>query len=183
MIAVSIVHSKYWKKSGIFAIPFALIPSQSISSARINHLSLKVDINATHPVYVVGRRRGLNQCHIQIIHVCTMQEIRYTFSLTLYYITNDNITISWVFFWLTAPRCPGMAAGAVSLRKSHDIIILSFWNIVKGQANLQLLKFYKCVDIFLRSFFVTFYQKFCKTHLLHYNTIGLIFTKKYWSGI
>ena len=28
-----------------------------------------------------------------------------------------------------------MAAGAVSLRKSHDIIILSFCNIVKGQAN------------------------------------------------
>ena len=27
-----------------------------------------------------------------------------------------------------------MAAGAVSLRKSHDIIILSFCNIVKGQA-------------------------------------------------
>ena len=30
-----------------------------------------------------------------------------------------------------------MAAGAVSLRKSHDIIILSFCNIVKGQANSQ----------------------------------------------
>ena len=27
-----------------------------------------------------------------------------------------------------------MAAGAVSLRKSHDIITLSFCNIVKGQA-------------------------------------------------
>ena len=27
-----------------------------------------------------------------------------------------------------------MAAGAVSLKKSHDIIILSFYNIVKGQA-------------------------------------------------
>ena len=39
------------------------------------------------------------------------------------------------FFRLTAPRCPGMAAGAVSLRKSHDIVILSFCNIVKGQAN------------------------------------------------
>ena len=38
------------------------------------------------------------------------------------------------FFRLTAPRCPGMAAGAVSLRKSHDIVILSFCNIVKGQA-------------------------------------------------
>ena len=27
-----------------------------------------------------------------------------------------------------------MAAGAVSLRKSHDIVISSFCNIVKGQA-------------------------------------------------
>ena len=27
-----------------------------------------------------------------------------------------------------------MAAGDVSLRKSHDIVILSFCNIVKGQA-------------------------------------------------
>ena len=39
-----------------------------------------------------------------------------------------------IFFRLTAPRSPGMAAGAVSLRKSHDIVILSFCNIVKGQA-------------------------------------------------
>ena len=30
-----------------------------------------------------------------------------------------------------------MAAGAVSLRKSHDIVILSFCNIVKGQAKYQ----------------------------------------------
>ena len=35
----------------------------------------------------------------------------------------------------TEPRCPGMAGGAVSLRKSHEIVILSFCNIVKGQAN------------------------------------------------
>ena len=40
-----------------------------------------------------------------------------------------------IFFRLTAPMCPGMAAGAVSLRKSHDIVKLSFCNIVKGQAN------------------------------------------------
>ena len=33
--------------------------------------------------------------------------------------------------------CPSMAAGAVSLRKSHDIVILSFCNIVKGQAKSQ----------------------------------------------
>ena len=39
-----------------------------------------------------------------------------------------------IFFRLTAPRCPGMAAGAVSLRKSHDIVILLFCNIEKGQA-------------------------------------------------
>ena len=30
-----------------------------------------------------------------------------------------------------------MAAGTVSLRKSHDIVILSFCDIVKGQANYQ----------------------------------------------
>ena len=29
---------------------------------------------------------------------------------------------------------PGMAASAVSQRKSHDIVILSFCNIAKGQA-------------------------------------------------
>ena len=33
-----------------------------------------------------------------------------------------------------------MAAGAVSLRKSHDIVILSFCNIVKGQANYHWKK-------------------------------------------
>ena len=53
---------------------------------------------------------------------------------------NDNITISWAFFRLTAPRCPSIAAGAVSLRKSHDIVILSFFNKVKGQANVDLSK-------------------------------------------
>ena len=47
-----------------------------------------------------------------------------------------------IFFRLTAPRCPGMAAGAVSLRKSHDIAILSFCNIVKGQAKCILLHHY-----------------------------------------
>ena len=34
-----------------------------------------------------------------------------------------------------------MAAGAVSLRKSHDIVILSFCNIVKDQANYVLIFF------------------------------------------
>ena len=46
-----------------------------------------------------------------------------------------------IFFRLTGPRCPGMAAGAVSLRKSHDIIILSFCNIVKGQATYKLIDY------------------------------------------
>ena len=36
------------------------------------------------------------------------------------------------------PRCLGMAAGAVSLRKSHDIVISSFCNIAKGQATYIL---------------------------------------------
>ena len=40
---------------------------------------------------------------------------------------------------LTAPRCPCMAAGGVSQIKSHVIIILSFCNIVKGQANYRLI--------------------------------------------
>ena len=31
--------------------------------------------------------------------------------------------------------------GAVSLKKSHDIVILSFCNIVKGQANYALPDF------------------------------------------
>ena len=43
-----------------------------------------------------------------------------------------------IFFRLTAPRCAGKAAGAVSLRKFHDIVILSFCNIVKGQAKYLL---------------------------------------------
>ena len=34
-----------------------------------------------------------------------------------------------------------MAAGAVSLKKSHDIVILSFCNIVKGQANYYTFNF------------------------------------------
>ena len=38
------------------------------------------------------------------------------------------------FFQATAPRCPGIAAGAVNLRKANDIVILSFFDIVKGQA-------------------------------------------------
>ena len=56
-------------------------------------------------------------------------------SLALYYITKWwYYNIMRFFFSLTAPRCPGMAAGAVSLKKSHDTVILSFCNIVKGQA-------------------------------------------------
>ena len=37
-----------------------------------------------------------------------------------------------------------MAAGAVSMRKSHDIVILSFCNIVKGQA--------KCMETIITYF-------------------------------
>ena len=45
-----------------------------------------------------------------------------------------------IFFRLTAPRCPGMATGAVSQKKSLDIVILSFCNIAKGQAKCVLSK-------------------------------------------
>ena len=38
------------------------------------------------------------------------------------------------FFQAESTKVSGMAAGAASLRKSHDIVILSFCNIVKGQA-------------------------------------------------
>ena len=38
-----------------------------------------------------------------------------------------------------------MAAGAVSLRKSHDIVILSFCNIVKGQAKYSKLETRKLI--------------------------------------
>ena len=44
-----------------------------------------------------------------------------------------------IYFRLSASRCPGMAACAVSLRKSHDIVILSFCNIVKGQAKYDVI--------------------------------------------
>ena len=48
---------------------------------------------------------------------------------------NDNITISWDFLRLTAPAAMPGHLGAVSLKKSHDIVILSFCNILMGQAN------------------------------------------------
>ena len=51
---------------------------------------------------------------------------------------NDNITISWDFLRLTAPAARSEDLGAVSLKKSHGIVILSFCNIVKGQANCSL---------------------------------------------
>ena len=57
-----------------------------------------------------------------------------------------------IFFRLTAPRCPGKAAGAVSLRKSHDIVISSFCNIVKGQAKCMLL--FDAFDVIVLSMFV-----------------------------
>ena len=39
-----------------------------------------------------------------------------------------------------------MAAGVVSLGKSHDIVILSFRNIVKGQAKYIRLVSVNCVN-------------------------------------
>ena len=47
----------------------------------------------------------------------------------------DNITISSDFLRLTAPAAMPGHLGAVSLKKPHDIVISSFCNIVKGQAN------------------------------------------------
>ena len=45
------------------------------------------------------------------------------------------MTISQDFLRLTAPAAMSGHLGAVSLKKSHDIVISSFCNIVKGQAN------------------------------------------------
>ena len=48
-----------------------------------------------------------------------------------------------------------MAAGAVSLRKSHDIVILSFCNIIKGQTNYVVdEKVKKQVGIYLHFLFL-----------------------------
>ena len=45
--------------------------------------------------------------------------------------------------------------GAVSLKKSHDIVISSFCNIVKGQAkyDFNILRFFYYPENFLFSFF------------------------------
>ena len=69
--------------------------------------------------------------------------------------------ISWDFFRLTAPMCPGMAASAVSLSKSYDIVILSFWNIVKGQANCINVSTATIVDIKLPKKMVDLWEYSC----------------------
>ena len=61
-------------------------------------------------------------------------------NLTLVYILGWSSTIlryHEVFFsgYKYLPRCAGMAAGAASLKKPHDIVILSFCFVVKDQAN------------------------------------------------
>ena len=44
-----------------------------------------------------------------------------------------------ISLWLTGPAAMLGHLGAVSLKKSHDIVILSFCNIVKGQAKYLLM--------------------------------------------
>ena len=86
-----------------------------------------------HQFFLPHHRQSLKNLQRMYLCVCTL---KYYSRLSIFIIAwpfnilqNDNIMISWDFFKLTAPRCPGMAAGAVSLRKSHDIVILSFCNI------------------------------------------------------
>ena len=55
------------------------------------------------------------------------------------------ILLSRDFPRLTAPAAMLGHLGAVSLKKSQDIVILSFFNIVKGQAN-DLLTMYFCTS-------------------------------------
>ena len=71
------------------------------------------------------------------------------------------------------------AAGAVSLRKSHDIVILSFCNRVKGQANcanillLSSLQELLCgpltVSICMVPFFQIRFQRLLSSTLSHYS--------------
>ena len=71
---------------------------------------------------------------------CTLIQIAWPFTPNI----KKMIVILWyheAFFRLTVPRCPGIAAGAVSLKKSHDILTLSFCNIVRGQANYYTFNF------------------------------------------
>ena len=49
---------------------------------------------------------------------------------------NDNITISWDFLRQTAPAAMPRLLGAVSRKK--NLMILSFCNIVKGQATCRM---------------------------------------------
>ena len=55
--------------------------------------------------------------------------------------------ISWDFLRLTAPAAMPGHLGAVSPKKSHDIVILSFCNIVKGQAKYLFTHTYFWTDI------------------------------------
>ena len=49
------------------------------------------------------------------------------------------VPYSLTLYYITAPAAMPGHLGAVSLKKSHDIVILSFCNIVKGQANYLIL--------------------------------------------
>ena len=64
-----------------------------------------------------------------------------------------------VYFRVTAPKCPGLAAGAVSLRKSHDIVILSFCNIVKVQAKFVSVLILKKDILMVFFFYLEFFFK------------------------
>ena len=60
-----------------------------------------------------------------------------------------------------------MAAGAVSLRKSHYIIILIFCNIVKDQANSMLKFRKKCSNYKVTLGICTSNEKMSKKPLLY----------------
>ena len=93
--------------------------------------------------YLLRQFKNIRQYLSTYLLRITFEIIRRYLAWPFTILQNDNITISWDFFRLTAPKCHGMAAGAVSLRKSHDIIILWFCNIVKGQAIYQVLSYPK----------------------------------------
>ena len=76
------------------------------------------------------------------------------------------------FLMLTAPRCPGMAVGVVSLKKSHDIIILSFCNIVKGQTKYPDITNYKNIFVSYLAIYISIFCK-CIRKTSLYNTTDL----------
>ena len=92
----------------------SLSSCESVPQFDLNHIQSKYKYLCTTIVLLVLAFKPKTFAKIHLAWPFTILQI-------------DNITISWDFFRLTAPRCPSMAAGAVSLRKIswyRNIILL-----------------------------------------------------------